>query len=55
MVLTADMKRNLLRRKAPRTPSTALTRPRPTAASAVLMAVVLSLPFAALALLGAAF
>ncbi|WP_323770084.1 hypothetical protein [Antarctobacter sp.] len=49
------MTRNPLRRAAPRPATAVLARPRPTAASALLVAVLLSVPFAALALLQALF
>lgn len=47
------MKNTALRPVAPRPASTALARPRPTAASALLLAVLLSAPIAALAVLQA--
>ncbi|WP_198319817.1 hypothetical protein [Antarctobacter heliothermus] len=49
------MKRSLWRTAAPRPACTVLARPRPTAASALLLAFLLSLPFGAVALLQALF
>tara|TARA_R100000750_G_scaffold37226_2_gene24005 strand:- start:1952 stop:2101 length:150 start_codon:yes stop_codon:yes gene_type:complete len=49
------MKRSLWRTAAPHPASIVLARPRPTAASALLLAVLLSLPLAAVALLQALF
>lgn len=55
MVLTGGMKNALPRAKPPRSPAVALARPRPTAAAALLLASILSLPFVALALGQAVF
>ncbi|WP_417205038.1 hypothetical protein [Antarctobacter sp.] len=49
------MTRHLLRPASSRPKTAALARPRPTAACALLVAVMLSVPFAALALLQALF
>ncbi|WP_170940998.1 hypothetical protein [Antarctobacter heliothermus] len=47
------MKRHPLRPASSRPTAAVLARPRPTAASALLLAVMLSLPFAAIALVQA--
>ena len=55
MLLIQVMSRKYLRSPPPRNNFAFMARPRPTAASALLVAVLLSVPFAALALLQALF
>lgn len=55
MALIAGMKNTPLRDSPPRPTAAALARPRPTAAAALLLASVLSLPFAVLVVLQTLF
>lgn len=53
MLLTAVMKKVALRKTPPRSAARDIARPRPTAGAALLLALALSLPFAALTLVQA--